>query len=304
MLTTRLRITEIRSLATLLSAGLSTQQALESLLKSTAQTQTKNEVQQMLAQIRQGKSLSSALQSQRWCTPSRIHRLTMAEGIGALPVTLSQLASEREITAQRARYLWARLLGTLGLAFVTALVSAWLGSHKTGLSFWPHFLGTVPDLLILVLGAILLIWLVTRDHLFWACFAWWMPAGLGAARRSFEVCWVAALRDSLQAGVDPASATRQLSGLLTPRGYRAAMQAMSVDLSKGRSLSQATTHWRLSPRLRAAIQSGEAAGTLLQSLGHFVRLETQTLALTRQTFDEWLPRGFYLWAITRLMGFF
>lgn len=296
--------TEIRALATLLSAGLSAQQAIESLACSTEGDQPQRELQSIASQVRQGKPFSFALQSQRWCTPGQSALLALAEHGGRLPEALAQLASDKELSLQRARYLRSRITGTLCLTLLAALIAAWLADKKGSLSFWHYFLGTLPSLISLVMAAGMLVWLVTRDRLFWARLSWLAPTSVAGASRAFEIYWSDALRLSLEAGIDIAQAVTQLKSLMDFPHYRANMQELSNRLKRGSTLCQAASSWPLSPPLRAALTAGESSGTLPASLRHFVLQETRHLNLMQQTLDDWLPRGFYLWAITLSMGFF
>lgn len=297
-------VTEIRALATLLSAGLGVQQALESLLRATNSPQAQRELKAMLVQIQKGAQLTAALQSQQWSTPDRTLLLELAEKCGRLPEALTQLASEKESAIQRTRYLRVRLAGTVLLALLAALISAGLASQKSNLSFWHYFLGNIPALIQLIMGAALLVWLVTRERSFWANISWQAPPSLTGAKHVFEVYWADALRLSLESGMDMTQTASQLKTLLRCDNYRANMQTLSNRISGGTALCQALADWPLSPQLRAVLKAGEAAGTLPSALRHFVTLETQHLTLTRQAIDEWLPRVFYLWAITLSAVFF
>lgn len=296
--------TTLNSLAALLDAGLAPASAFVRLAEQTGESASRWQTAQTALQ--QGSTTAEALGKARLLSSSETLVLHSAETVGRLVETLRQLAQQRNARTLRLRRLRSQLILPLIILLIgigAALVLAAARGNLTPVlaeAAWAvcQFGGLT----------LLMLYVLATERLTWLDLGWrlvlprWMTAYLSL----FEQEFLGGLMTQTDAGLDAASALKNLARLLRSDDYRQRVSNAARLTEGGEDLVTALVQSGLP--LRSATQrimtSGIAAGRLEVGLQHHLKLGAERIELHVDTIHEWLPRAWYLLALVLVSPLF
>lgn len=308
---TRWDAQRLRSLATLLGAGLAPVQALDVLQKQFPGSAIA--LGRMSQRLRGGESLARALSQAQVLSPSTVDILQVAESAGQLEEALRQIASSAERRRRRIRAFRAKLWLPWGV-----LIMALLGGSLLRMQIYDASSSGVLLDLGLCLGLVaavtgLLLRLLETDTVQWLSRGWCLGtrvrsrlAAFGAAHgkeqrsrlysSAYEYYFFGLLLWPLKAGADCGSALASTAKLMQCNDYQRAVYRAQNCVYRGETLADALQQagLLLSTEMAQLIRSAEQAGRVAPAIEHHLAILQQRLELAAQTLYEWLPRFYYL----------
>ncbi|WP_020681810.1 type II secretion system F family protein [Marinobacterium rhizophilum] len=320
---TRWDAERLRSLATLLGAGLAPVQALDVLQQQFPGSAIA--LGRMSQRLRGGESLARTLSQAQVLSPSTADILQVAENAGQLDEALRQVAASAERRRKRIRAFRVKLWLPWGVLIMALFAGSLLRMqmHDASLSGVSLDLGLWLGLVAVVTG--LLLRLLETDTVQWLSWGWCLGArgrsclaAFGAVRDAthgaahgaahgkkqrsrlynlaYEYYFLALLLWPLKAGADCGSALASTARLLQCSDYQRAVRRAQHCVYRGETLADALqqTGLLLSTEMTQLIRSAEQAGRVAPAIEHQLALLQQRLELAAQTLYEWLPRFYYL----------
>jgi len=291
-----------RQLATLLSSGLTLEQALNALMEEASTPLTREILAGVKTEVTSGSSLSVALGAYGNSFPD-FYRALVHGGAesGALPVVLQHLADyldARQALRQKTSLalLYPILVSIVALAIVTGLlvyvvpqVVQVFTQSRQELPLMTRALITLSDFLrnswphILVGSAFIIVTshlALRKARIRLRRDAWLLRLPwLGAVVRSVNTTrFASTLAILLGGGVPMLAALRSSSRVISNQVMRAAVDGVIVRVQEGSSLARALGEPKIFPPLLVhMVASGETSGKLEQMLQRAAALETQSL---------------------------
>jgi type II secretory pathway component PulF len=282
---------QLRELATLVSAGVSTAQAWE---KSSAKNHLAGN--SILSLLTRGKTLSTALFQFSLVSPSQRIVILAAENSGELPATLGQLADECESRAAYKKQLGSKLRSSTLL-----LLIGWATGLIANGAADPDSLGAL--FVVNTAKCLFGYWVIRQVIKIGLQDAWWWfrlvwkygQFGNQSYQYAFTVHWLGLLGTLLRAGVDVSTALTSMKGLIPVSSYSSAITNAAHETQNGETLSLALSQNSLltTPTLEQVISTAEASGRIGDELKHQVQLAQQLLEINIAQLLFWIPKLAY-----------
>lgn len=292
-----------RSLAALLGAGLSPSQSIEVLRQQYPEHGWR--LATLARRLKQGRSLSDSLRGMNLYGRRALLLLEAAEPAGRLPEALRAIAAESEKQRRRLSRLKAQLWLPVALLAIAALFGFGLQYYWRGQPAVAALAGTVLPVAGAWVMTVLLFRLLRRDSCFWLSWGWRLGMrSLAVYRRFYDQQFLLQLYWPLQAGCAATDAIMTASDLLEAKSYRQGVAIARHKLGRGAPLVETlgAQELLLAPSNRAGLMSSEAAGSLPAAIDHQLQLEAELLDLYLDAFYQWLPRIYYVLALSLGLG--
>lgn len=285
-----------RELATMLEAGIPAADAFQksSLIHHWAGPQA-------LKSLRDGQSLTMALNKNFFPRQSDRVMLQAAEAGGFMPDALKRLAQQAEARDQRVRQIrtrWLLLVAILLIAWFAGAVVAWFSVEATPEVSFPKtiFLNTI------VCASVVMVYrwvnqLMCKDGWWWLnamCRLGWLHKTV--AQQIMAAHWLDLLGQQLAAGLDAASSLRNMMRLLPHPPVQVAVRRASELVAQGHALSDVLRETKLitAAEITGALVAGEASGRLAPALLHVAQLADAQLQIRLDELQSWIPRALYV----------
>ncbi|NVK40645.1 MAG: type II secretion system F family protein [Oceanospirillaceae bacterium] len=292
-----------RSLAALIGAGLSPSQSVEVLRQQYPEHGWC--LATLARRLNQGRSLSGSLRGLNLYGRRALLLLEAAEPAGRLPEALRAIAVESEKQRRRLSRLKAQLWLPVGLLAIAALCGFGLEHYWRGQPVVAALAGAVLPVAGGWVLMALLLRLLQRDSCFWLSWGWRLGMRrLAVYRRFYDQQFLRQLYWPLEAGNAATDAITTASDLLVAKSYRQRVTAARHKLGHGAPLVETLgmQGLLLEPSHRSSLMSAEAAGSLAAAIDHQLGLEAELLDLYLEAFYQWLPRIYYLLALSLGLG--
>jgi len=289
-----------RAMATLLASGLSPEQTFIALQGQAGHNNSPlaDACHNASLDVAQGLSLITALSRQHFFNRYQLEQIKIGELSGCLPVTLINIGHRLSKQDARNKKLKAQLKLSQAIIVIGLTAGMVITSIKGG------------DILYGLLGLMIIVMVTKRiyavldgDVFSLIASVWRSPTlinHVSVFKRLFEYYWYSLLAAQLDAGIDPVHALMNLQGLfpstLLQRQARVAQRSLEKGNSLLSSLSQAQLI--LTQPLRQTLWIGEKTGLLAPTLNYYLELEAQKLEIIAATVYEWLPKLYYVMAVS------
>jgi len=290
-----------RSLAALIDAGLAPLQAVEVLRQQYPEFGWP--LSMLARRLKQGQPLWGALQSSTLYGPRALVLLRAAEEAGKLSDALRQIAGESERQKRRLAALRVQLWLPLGLLLVASLADIFVLLYRREQTAAPSLFDVMLVPGVVWLATLLLLRLLRRDSSFWLGWGWRIGlAPVPFYQRFYDHELLRQLHWPLEAGMPGALIPAQ--GLLDVADYRRRIGGAQQMLAAGSGLAETLVHHGLilGATPRQLLVTAERAGRLPEAIGHQLGLETGRLASTLDSLYQWLPRLYYLFVLSLVLG--
>jgi len=292
-----------RSIATMLVSGMSVQQVFSTIKAQDEHNRALVDAcNKAIVDVNQGLSFTAVVARYRFFDGYHIEQLKIAELAGKLPLTLIHIAHRLERKNVRNQKLRAQLKFSQAVIVIGLLVNIILAVVKEA-----GFLPEVLAFLVVIISTKLIFCALDSDIFYFLAQAWngRILQKVTILKRLFEYYWYLLLVLQLEAGIDPAQAVANLRDLLPSSAFRTSVRMCQRHLEQGKTmvLSLSQAHLVLTPELKQVLVIGEKSGRLVSSLKHHLDLQQQYLDLKTTEFYEWLPRLYYVVAISLMIGF-
>jgi type II secretory pathway component PulF len=293
-----------RALATLLASGLSANQAFTA-MKGQAERNHRlvSACSKALVDIEQGASFVGAMTRHHFFNHYQLEQLKIGELSGSLPLTLINIANRLNRQRERNQTLKMQLKLSQAVIVIGLIAGTVITATKHG-SFLCEIVG-----LIIVVVVTRLIWKMLDADIFSVLArAWQRPLlmrNVKVLKRLFEYYWYTLLAAQLDAGIDPVHALMNLHDLFPSALLKRNTRACQRSLEKGSSLVAALSQADLilTSEMKQTLWIGEKSGRLAPTLKYHLELEEKHLEVATATFYEWLPRFYYLMAVSVVLRF-
>ncbi|GLK89391.1 type II secretion system F family protein [Pseudomonas turukhanskensis] len=291
-------------LAALENAGMPVASAFKT-LQISPPTQKRIEVAARL--LNQGTDVASAGLASALFSPLEVALVRAAQSAGSPARVYQRLADSYSVRAQQIKTLRSRLLMPLGVLLLGLLVQPLPELVAGTLSVAEYCWGVAYPLLGLMmagwLGKTLLRRLEKPAPLnATAADAWMLQVPLlgSAYSRRNTRDYFESLGLMLEAGMPMFEALPKAAASVSNHALRREFSAMQQRVLAGEALSQAMAPMGFlgRPQLMNLVHTGEASGTLAQTLLAYATRESQTLANQQDTLLTWLPRLLYIGVAT------
>ncbi len=293
-----------RALATLLASGLSAEQALSAMKGQAGRNhRLVNACSKALVEIKQGTSLVGAIAQHNFFNHYQLEQLKIGELSGSLPLILMNIANRLNRQHERHQTLKTQLKLSQAVIVIGLLAGAVLTAIKGG-----SFLYEVVGLVIIVTVTHFIHRMLDADILSILARVWRRPLlmrNVSVLKRLFEYYWYSLLTAQLDAGIDPVHALRNLHDLFPSALLKRNVRVCERSLEKGSSLVLALSQGQLilTDQMKQTLWTGEKTGLLAPTLKYHLELEEKHLEVAIATFYEWLPRFYYLVALSVVLHF-
>lgn len=292
-----------RSIATMLVAGMSVQQVFTTIKAQDEHNHALVDAcNKALVDVNQGLSFTAVAARYHFFDGYQVEQLKIAELAGKLPLTLINIAHRLERKNERNQRLRAQLKFSQAVIAIGLLASILLALVKEA-----GFFHEIMALLTVIISTKLIFRTLDSDIFYLLAQAWnrHILQKVAILKRLFEYYWYLLLVLQLEAGIDPAQAVANLRDLLPSSLFRNNVRTCQRHLEQGKTLVVALSQAQLimTPELKQALFVGEKSGCLVSSLKHHLDLEQQYLELKATEFYEWLPRLYYVVAVSLMMRF-
>lgn len=292
-----------RSIATMLVAGMSVQQVFTTIKAQDEHNHVLVDAcNKALVDINQGLSFTAVAARYHFFDDYHVEQLKVAELAGKLPLTLINIAHRIERKNQRNQRLRAQLKFSQAVIVIGVLASILLAVVKE-----TSFLREIFVLMTVVISTKLIFRVLDCDVFYLLARTWdhRILQNVAILKRLFEYYWYLLLALQLEAGIDAAQAVANLRDLLPSSIIRNNVRSCQRHLEQGKTLVVALSQAQLimTPELKQVLYVGEKSGRLVSSLKHHLAIEEQYLDLKAAEFYEWLPRLYYVVAISLMMRF-
>lgn len=265
-------------------------------------------IERIIAKVRLGGGLPCALYQAKCISEYDFAVLQVAEQAGALPAALDQLTRSQVGRAQRLNNFKANLVLPKMLLIIGALAGVLVRVYSVG--------QPVDQALISVLIVLFWSWLVMSLSIFlirlntavWLSLLWRVPIIMRQYKTlqlMFEQLFYRALTWQIVAGIPVDRALGACETLLTNLDYKQSVGLARRAVNRGeqihRSLQQSGLC--LSAELRQVMGVANDAGVWEQAVTHHLDLQARVLALKADDFFKWLPRLYYLLALSAISKF-
>jgi type II secretory pathway component PulF len=293
-----------RALATLLASGLSARQAFTA-IKGQAERNHRliNACHKALEDIDQGASFIGAISPHNFFNHYQLEQLKIGELSGCLPLTLINIANHLNRKHERNQTLKTQLKLSQAVIVIGLLAGTAITATQGG-----SFLYEVVGLMIVVVVTRLIYKMLDADIFSVLARAWQRPLlmrNVRVLKRLFEYYWYSLLAAQLDAGIDPVHALMNLHDLFPSTLLKRNTRVCQRSLEKGSSLVAALSQAQLilTSEMKQTLWTGEKTGRLAPTLKYHLELEEKHLEVATATFYEWLPRFYYLMALSVVLHF-
>ncbi len=293
-----------RALATLLASGLSAEQALIAIKRQAGRNhRLVNACSKALVEIEQGSSLVSAISQHHFFNHYQLEQLKIGELSGSLPQTLMNIAHRLNRQNERKQRLKTQLKFSQAIILIGLIAGIVLAATKGG-----SFISEVVGLTIIVIVTHFIYRVLDADIFSILARAGQRPLMLqhvNVLKRLFEYYWYSLLAAQLDAGIDPVHALRNLHDLFPSALLKRNTRVCERSLEKGSSLVAALSQAQLimTSEMKQTLWTGEKTGLLAPTLKYHLELEEKHLEVAIATVYEWLPRFYYLMALSVVLHF-
>ena len=293
-----------RALATLLASGLSANQALTA-MKGQAERNHRlvSACSKALVNIEQGASFVGAMSRHNFFNRYQLEQLKIGELSGSLPLTLINIANRLNRQYERNQTLKTQLKLSQAVIVIGLIAGTVITATKGG-SFLPEVMG----LAIVIIVTQLIYRMLDADIFSVLARAWQhqlIMRNVKVLKRLFEYYWYSFLAAQLDAGIDPVHALMNLHDLFPSPLLKRNTRVCQRSLEKGSSLVAALSQAQLilTSEMKQTLWTGEKSGLLAPTLKYHLELEEKHLEVATATFYEWLPRFYYLMAVSVVLRF-
>ncbi|UTW10211.1 type II secretion system F family protein [Marinobacterium rhizophilum] len=286
---------QLRSLATLLGAGIAPVQALGVMQRQFPEQAAG--LGRMSRLLRGGTSLANALTQAQALGSGACQTLQAAEAAGQLDAALRQVAACAEQQYLRIRAFKARLWLPWVVLVIALLAGCLIRLQTPGASLPGVFFDLGLSLGWVALVTVLLLYLLQLDRMHWLSWGWrWKLQGTRLYALVYECHFFGLLFWALNAGIDCAQALGNASAFLRNPDYQRAVRRAEILAAGGESLTAALQQAGLvlSVEMTQLLDSAEQAGRIAPAIEHQLGILQQRLELRTQSLYEWLPRFYYL----------
>lgn len=293
-----------RAMATLLASGLNAEQTFTALKGQAGRNhRLAHACSEALIDIGQGASFVSALARHKFFNRYQLEQVKIGELSGGLPITLINIANRLNQKHERNQKLKTQLKLSQAVIVIGLIAGVALTAAKGG----SYFYGIV-GLIVVVIMTKMIYRLLDVDIFYFLARAWQQPLlikKVNIVKRLFEYYWYSLLAAQLDAGIDPVHALMNLHDLfpsaLLQRNTRACQRSLEKGSSMVIALSQAQLI--LTSEMKQTLWTGEKTGLLAPTLKYHLELEAKQLEVVVTTFYEWLPRFYYVMALSVVLHF-
>lgn len=220
-----------------------------------------------------------------------------------MPLTLINIANRLNRQHERNQTLRTQLKLSQAVIVIGLIAGTVVTTTKDG-SFFYEVMG----LIIVVIGTRLIYRMLDADIFSVLASAWQRPLlirNVRVLKRLFEYYWYSLLAAQLDAGIDPVHALMNLHDLFPSSLLKRSTRACQRSLEKGSSLVAALSQGQLilTSEMKQTLWTGEKTGRLAPTLKYHLALEEKHLEVATATFYEWLPRFYYLMALSVVLRF-
>lgn len=288
-----------RAMATLLASGLSAEQTFITLKGQAGRNlRLAQACQKALTDVQRGSSLIDALARHNFFNCFQLEQIKIGELSGSLPSTLLNIANRLNKQNERNKKLKAQLKLSQAIIVVGFIAGMILTTIKGG-----HLLYGIVGLMIILMVTKLIYLVLEADVSYLISGAWKYPVLMNNVRvlqHLFEYYWYFSLSAQLGAGIDPVHALRNLHDLFPSPLLQSRTQISQRSVKKGNSLVMALSQAQLimTHEMKQTLWTGEHTGQLAPTLKHYLELEAKKLEVISATLYEWLPRLYYVVAIS------
>lgn len=293
-----------RALATLLASGLSTSQALTA-MKTQAERNHRliHACGKALIEIEHGVSFVEAIARYHFFNSYQLEQLRIGEVSGNLPQILINIANRLNRKHERNQTLKIQLKFSQAIIVIGLIAGIVLTAMKGG-----SFIGGVVGLTVVVIITHWIYRILDADIFSVLDYAWQHPVlmhNVKLFKRLFEYYWYSLLAAQLDAGIDPVHALINLYNLFPSVVLKRRTRICQRSLENGSSLVLALSHAQLilTDEMKQVLWAGEKSGLLASTLKYHLELEEQSIEVTTATFYEWLPRLYYVMALSIVLHF-
>lgn len=293
-----------RAMATLLASGLNAEQTFTALKGQAGRNhRLAHACSGCLVDIGHGASFVGALARQNFFNRYQLEQIKIGELSGGIPITLINIANRLNRQHERNQKLKTQLKFSQAVIVIGLIAGAALTAAKGG-SYFHEIIG----LIVFVIVTRLIYLLLEIDIFYFLAGAWQRPVlinNVSALKRLFEYYWYSLLAAQLEAGIDPVHALMNLYDLFPSTLLRSHTRACQRNLEKGSSLVAALSHAQLilTSEMKQTLWTGEKTGLLAPTLKYHLELEEKRLEVVASTFFEWLPRLYYVMALSVVLHF-
>ncbi|MDE2421329.1 MAG: type II secretion system F family protein [Gammaproteobacteria bacterium] len=293
-----------RALATLLASGLSAEQALTAIKGQAGRHHhLVSACSKALVEIERGSSLVAALSQHNFFNHYQLEQLKIGELSGSLPLTLINIANRLNRQHERNQTLRTQLKFSQAIIVIGLIAGTVITAIKGG-----HFIDQVIGLTMIVMVTHFIYRMLDADIFSVLAHAWQRPLimrNVKVLNRLFEYYWYSLLAAQLDAGIDPVHALRNLHDLFPSTLLKRNTRICERSLEKGSPLVAALSHAQLilTNEMKQILWTGEKTGLLAPTLKYHLELEEKHLEVATATVYEWLPRFYYLIALSVVLHF-
>lgn len=293
-----------RALATLLASGLSAEQALTAMkVQAGRNHRLVSACSKALVEIEQGSSLVSAIAQHNFFNHYQLEQLKIGELSGSLPLILINIANRLNRQHERNQTLKTQLKLSQAIIVIGLIAGTVLTVIKGG-----SFIYEVVGLVIIVAVTHFIYRMLDADIFSVLARVWRRPLimrNVSVLKRLFEYYWYSLLAAQLDAGIDPVHVLRNLHDLFPSALLKRNTRICERSLEKGSSLVAALCHAQLilTSEMKQTLWTGEKTGLLAPTLKYHLELEEKHLQVAIATFYEWLPRFYYVIALSVVLHF-
>jgi type II secretory pathway component PulF len=293
-----------RALATLLASGLSAEQAFTA-MKGQAERNYRlaKACSKALVDIEHGASLVGAIARHNFFNHYQLEQLKIGELSGSLPLTLINIANRLNRQQERNQRLKTQLKLSQAVIVIGLIAGTVLTATKGG-----SFLYEIVGLITVVIVTKLIYMMLEADIFSVLARAWQrqlIMRNVSFLKRLFEYYWYLLLAAQLEAGIDPVHALINLHDLFPSALLKRNTRVCQRNLEKGQSLVAALSQAKLilTSAMKQTLWTGEKSGRLAPTLKYHLELEEKQLEVATATFYEWLPRLYYVMALSVVLHF-
>ena len=287
-------------LAVLLDAGLPVDKALMNF--ADRQAKTLPGLESVVAAVRRGVALASALRQARIVSTFDFALLDLAEQAGRLPAGLRAISARHQLRQQRVKSLRIRLWMPQLVVCIAALASIFLAVMVDSESLAGAFFTAIATVVAVMLMTRLLLTILQLDPRYYLSVFWWSPTikhRVFLYHSVFEQLFYRGLLWQLESGVDAANALVRCEDLLSSGSFRRSVQSAAAAAQTGESLVDALEFNKLilSSSLRQVLAIAETSGRWQQAIEHELGLQKRRLNQRIDSIFNWLPRAYYVFVL-------
>ncbi len=287
-------------LAVLLDAGLPVDKAL--LNFADKQAKALPGLESVIAAVRQGVALASALQREQIISRFDFALIDLAEQAGRLPAGLRAISNRHQLRQQRVKSLRVRLWMPQLVLCIAAVASIFLVLMSGPESLANAIFRAVATVVVVMFVTRLLLAVILLDPRYYLSFFWWSPTikrHLVLYYSVFEQLFYRGLLWQLESGVDAATALTRCQTLLKSPSFQRSVQSAASAAQSGESLVEALSSngLVLSSSLRQVLVIAETSGRWQQAIQHELGLQKRRLNQRIDNIFDWLPRAYYVFVL-------